>query len=173
QVARLVVRLPQLFSLKPDENVEDTVRFFEQWLSRDQVCKMVLLHPETFSYSIKDKVIPMLEWLQMELRASPDEVIQMIARYPSLLGCSQTRNLAPKFSFFKEVLKASVADIRAAVVATPSLLGYSLDHRICPRVTRMLERGIDPDFAEHRWLLTATSETHFEQWIKDKTGRRR
>lgn len=97
----------------------------------------------------------------------------MIARYPSLLGCSQTRNLAPKFSFFREVLKASVADIRNAVVATPSLLGYSLDHRICPRVTRMLERGIDPDFAEHRWLLTATSENHFEQWMKEKTGSRR
>lgn len=26
QVARLVVRLPQLFSFKPDENIEDTAR---------------------------------------------------------------------------------------------------------------------------------------------------
>lgn len=97
----------------------------------------------------------------------------MIARYPSLLGCSQTRNLAPKFSFFREVLKASVGEIRVAVVTTPSLLGYSLDHRICPRVTRMLERGVDPNFAEHRWLLTATSEKKFEQWMKEKTGPKR
>lgn len=94
----------------------------------------------------------------------------MVARYPSLLGCSLTKNLAPKFSFFREVLKASVADIRAAVVATPSLLGYSLNFRICPRASLMLERGIDPDFAKHRWLLTATSQEKFEQWIKANSG---
>lgn len=94
----------------------------------------------------------------------------MVARYPSLLGCSLRKNLAPKFSFFREVLKASVADIRAAVVATPSLLGYSLDFRICPRAALMLERGIDPDFAKHRWLLTATSQEKFEQWVKANSG---
>lgn len=94
----------------------------------------------------------------------------MVARYPSLLGCSPTKNLAPKFSFFREVLKASVADIRAAVVATPSLLGYSLDYRICPRAALMLERGIDPDFAEHRWLLTATLQEKFEHWLEGNSG---
>ncbi|CAM9651392.1 unnamed protein product [Ectocarpus sp. 4 AP-2014] len=174
EVARLVVRLPQLFSFKPDENIEDTARFLESLgLSRKEVCKMVLLHPETFSYSIEAKVIPMLEWLQKELRASPDEVIQMVARYPSLLGCSQTKNLAPKFCFFRTTLKASVADIRAAVVATPSLLGYSLDYRICPRATLMVERGVVPDFGEHRWLLTTASEKNFEQWMKANSGTRR
>ncbi|CAN0046136.1 unnamed protein product [Ectocarpus fasciculatus] len=174
EVARLVVRLPQLFSFKPDENIEDTARFLESLgLTRKEVCKMVLLHPETFSYSIEEKIIPMLEWLQKELMASPHEVIQMVARYPSLLGCSQTKNLAPKFCFFRTTLKASVADIRAAVVATPSLLGYSLDYRICPRAAVMVERGVVPDFGEHRWLLTTASEENFEQWMKANSGTRR
>lgn len=97
----------------------------------------------------------------------------MVARYPSLLGCSQTKNLGPKFCFFRTTLKASVADIRAAVVATPSLLGYSLDYRICPRATLMVERGVIPDFGEHRWLLTTASEENFEQWMKANSGARR
>eukprot|EP00903_Cladosiphon_okamuranus_P019596 g18022.t2 len=173
-VARLMVRLPQLFSLTPDGNVEKSVRFLESLgLSLDEVSKMVLLHPEIFSYSVEEKVIPMLEWLQTELRAPPQEVIQMVARYPSLLGCSPTKNLAPKFDFFREVLKASVPEIRDAVVTTPSLLGYSLDSRICPRATRLLERGVNPTFSEHRWLLTATSPKRFEEWITANTGTRR
>lgn len=49
-----------------------------------------------------------------------------------------------------QVLKASVPEIREAVVTTPSLLGYSLDSRICPRATRLLERGVNPTFSEHR-----------------------
>eukprot|EP00903_Cladosiphon_okamuranus_P019595 g18022.t1 len=174
EVARLMVRLPQLFSLTPDGNVEKSVRFLESLgLSLDEVSKMVLLHPEIFSYSVEEKVIPMLEWLQTELRAPPQEVIQMVARYPSLLGCSPTKNLAPKFDFFREVLKASVPEIRDAVVTTPSLLGYSLDSRICPRATRLLERGVNPTFSEHRWLLTATSPKRFEEWITANTGTRR
>lgn len=97
----------------------------------------------------------------------------MITKYPSLMGCSMTKNIAPKLSFLREIMKASVPDIRAAVVACPSLLGYSLERRIRPRVTLMLERGVDPMFADHKWLVTVVPDHKFEEWIQENTGLKR
>lgn len=96
----------------------------------------------------------------------------MMAKYPSLIGCSPTRNLAPKLSFLRGILKASIEDIRTAVVSCPSLLGYSLESRIRPRVSLMIERGIDPQFTKHKWLLTTISEDKFEDWMAENTPRR-
>lgn len=97
----------------------------------------------------------------------------MVTKYPSLMGCSMTRNLAPKLSFLREVMKASIPDVRAAVVACPSLLGYSLERRIRPRVTLMLERGVDPMFGDHKWLVTVVPDDKFEEWIQENTGLKR
>jgi hypothetical protein len=95
------------------------------------------------AYSVEDKMVPTLDWLQSRLDLNETELKQVIVTFPSLFGFSVEGNMEPKLGFFEEELGLSPSEVRASIVSAPARLGYSLKTRYRPRLEVCRAAGVD------------------------------
>merc|ERR1719171_2015055 len=115
---------------------------------------MVLRKPQALAYSVEDKMVPTLDWLQSRLDLNETELKQVILTFPSLLSLSVEDNMEPKLGFFEQELGLSASEVRASIVSAPARLGYSLKKRYWTRLEVCRAVGTDAAVVLTGALLT-------------------
>jgi len=138
KLGRVLTSQPSIATMKV-ESLQQKVAALEGF-GLCRVGELVIRHPALLSYSVENRIQPVIEFLKSEVNMTDKDVAQTVASYPAILGYSM-ENLHSKVDFYK----AEFGDIKspAKFVRFPHYFGYSLKEKIMPRLKFLKEhRGV-------------------------------
>mmetsp|Transcript_37276 Transcript_37276/g.63446 ORF Transcript_37276/g.63446 Transcript_37276/m.63446 type:complete len:146 (+) Transcript_37276:156-593(+) len=124
---------------------------------------MIQRYPAILSYSIPNKIIPKLDWLQQRLSLTDDELSNLMRRFPPLFSYSVDVNIEPTMNFFIDAL-GDEDEALALLIRVPNLFSYSLEKRLKPRLKEAMDVGMVIDTACLSRIGTYTES----QWQKGR-----
>lgn len=170
EMRRILLKFPRLMthSLFKIKHVVGYLRF-QLGMDANEVKRVLFQAPQVISLSTDSTVVSKVSFLRdfFDLNNEKD-LRKVIAGMPTLLLCSIENNLAPKAEYLLDQFGGDRFELRQAILTLPTLMGYSLDKRIRPRMTRILEKGVEPIK-----ITVGITMTHdnFEKWLKNKSSR--
>ena len=109
-------------------------------LSRAQVAKVFVAHPQILGYNVEQNLKPTVRWL-LDLGLSKAQIVKVVSGFPQILSLSLEQNLKPTVQWLLD-LGLSNAQVGKAVARKPQLLGYSIEQNLKPTVQWLLELGL-------------------------------
>ena len=105
ELKKVVLRLPQVFSLSVEANVLPSLAALQSRLGLDdaELKKVVLGQPAVLSYSVEVNLLPKLAFLQRELGLSDETLSEHILRMPAILGYSLEGRYKPRVELCREL----------------------------------------------------------------------
>jgi hypothetical protein len=146
RLIKLVKKLPSVFSLSIEKNLEPRLIWLQERLTLDDksLSKLVQTLPQVLNLSMNDNLEPKLIWLQERLSLDDKSLSELVQKQPPLLGCNIATNLEPTIKFFEDCVGSKSA-IQCIANNPHLLITYSLENRLKPRLVEWQEAGISMD----------------------------
>ena len=127
-------------------DVRSKLRFFSTHpsigLSSSELNKLLLKHPELFSYNLKN-MKDVIHFFQNDAQMSPEELQRVINKSPVVLSYSVEHNLKPTVLYFQgDNIRFRLQEIRSMIGVYPPFLYYS-DKSQLEKVRQFLEDIFD------------------------------
>ncbi|XP_073051591.1 uncharacterized protein [Primulina eburnea] len=108
QIKHLIKRVPQILTLKPQDNLLPKIEFFRSLgISRDDIVKIIAVAGSFMRRSLQNRIIPSFEFVKNMLKSEKDAV-DVIKRFPSFLYMDLQKTLCPNVDI---LLEAGVPEI--------------------------------------------------------------
>ncbi|GMH05793.1 hypothetical protein Nepgr_007633 [Nepenthes gracilis] len=129
-LSKVIQLSPQILVQRVDISWSDRYNFLSKELGapKDSITKMVTKHPQLLHYSIKDGLLPRINFLR-SIGMCNDEILTVLTRLTQVFSLSLEGNLKPKYMYLVNELQNEVKSL----TKYPTYLSLSLDQRIRPR----------------------------------------
>ncbi|KAJ8430523.1 hypothetical protein Cgig2_012922 [Carnegiea gigantea] len=129
-LVKVVTLSPNILIERVDISFYDRYGFLSEELgaSRENIVQMVRKHPKLLHYSIKDGILPRINFLR-SIGMDNSAILKVLTRIPQVLSLSLERNLKPKYLYLVNELHHNVQSL----TKYPTYLSLSLVQRIHPR----------------------------------------
>jgi len=134
-IAKVVTRLPAIFSLSIENNLKPTVEYLEK-LGVTDIGKVVTKLPPILALSIENNLQPTVDYLE---KLGVTDIGKVVTKLPPILALSIEDNLQPHVDYLEEL---GVTDIAKVVTRLPQILALSIEDNLKPTVDYLKELGV-------------------------------
>ncbi|XP_075513858.1 transcription termination factor MTERF9, chloroplastic isoform X1 [Primulina tabacum] len=161
ELSKVVQLSPQILVQRIDVSWNSRLSFLMKELGapRQSIVKMVTKHPQILHYSIKDGLLPRINFLR-SIGMHNSDILKVLTSLTQVFSLSLEANLKPKYMYLINELRNEVRSL----TKYPMYLSLSLDQRIRPRHRFLVSLKKAPKGPFPLSSFVPTDECFCQQW---------